>query len=158
MSRAKLLYFNPFIDRTLDRFELHAFVGSFPIILLAGAFLADVASLYTVQVVWRPIAMWLLSLGLISGGVAALTGALSYVNNPSARSVLGWIHSVGMSLALVLVCVNIAVRLAGPTKVVTPTEVGLSTVTFLLLLIAGLLTGDLVFRLRVNKPASTVVA
>jgi uncharacterized membrane protein len=156
MSRAKLLYFNPLIDRSLDRFELHAFVGAFPVILLAGAFMADVASLYTVQAVWRPIAMWLLSIGLIAGGVAALTGALSYVNNPAARTVLGWGHSIGMSLALLLVCVNIAVRLSEPTKVVTPTQIGISTVTFLLLLIAGLLTGELVFRLRLNKPALTV--
>jgi uncharacterized membrane protein len=146
MGKAILLYENRESHAAIKGHPIHPMIVPFPIACWAGAFAADVASMYTLAPIWMAVAEWLLAIGIGTAAVAAVLGLVDFASIKAARNRTGWIHAIGNATAATLALINLGLRLSAPTPVVTEAEMALSTIVFFMLLVTGWMGGELVFR------------
>jgi uncharacterized membrane protein len=119
----------------------------FPIACFAGAFVTDLMYWRTADVMWERFSIWLITIGMILGGVAVIAGLIDVALGKRFRT-LGWPHAVGYVLALALSLLNAFVHSRDAYTAVVPAGVTLSGLVVIILLVTGWAGSALVHRHR----------
>jgi uncharacterized membrane protein len=119
---------------------LHALLGALPIAYFLLAFLMDVTYVRSAYFIWPIFSIWLITAGLVAGGIAVLIGIFDWL--ASRRSTRapgsGW-HMLLTLAALLLGLLNAFVHSRDGWTAVVPEGIILSGVTTLLLIVAAFL-------------------
>jgi nitrite reductase/ring-hydroxylating ferredoxin subunit/uncharacterized membrane protein len=125
---------------------VHPALIPFPFAFLSGALLFDLGSSWLARPLWAVTGIHLLQLGILSGLIAAVPGALDFLKrvppNSSGRK-RALRHGVLNVTAIALFIIVYGLRRAGA---VTATTLALECLAVLTLLYAGMLGGTLVTR------------
>jgi uncharacterized membrane protein len=119
----------------------------FPIACFAGTLVTDLAYWWTAAVMWERFSIWLITVGLIIAGFAAIAGLIDVATGKRIHT-LGWHHLVGYPLALVLSLINAFVHSRDAYTAVVPTGLMLSGLVVLILLLTGWVGWTLAHRYR----------
>ena len=123
----------------------------FPIVCFIGALVTDIVYALTAEMMWTDISAWLLLVGLIMGGLAAIAGLIDFLGNRMIRAQWpAWPHMLGNVLVLVLAFFNNMVHTRDAWTSVMPTGLILSILTVLILPVTGWLGWSMVYRHRVG--------
>jgi uncharacterized membrane protein len=117
----------------------------FPIACFAGALVTDLAYWQTTDVLWERFSIWLVTVGMILAGVAAIAGVIDLVSGRSMRN-LAWPHAVGYVLAVGLSLINAFVHSRDGYTAIVPTGLALSALVVVILLFTGWFGSALVRR------------
>ena len=129
---------------------LHPMLVPLPIGFLVGAFLADLAYLFTGWASWAFFATWLIAAGLVTAVVAAIGGLIDFFGEPRIRKLRpAWLHLVGNVVVLGLSLVNLLVHQRDGAAAVLPEGVILSGAVAVLLVFTGWMGGEMVYRHKV---------
>lgn len=119
---------------------LHALLGALPIAYFLLAFLMDVTYVRSTYFIWPIFSIWLITAGLVAGGLAVLIGIFDWLargRSTRARG-SGW-HMLLTLAALLLGLLNAFVHSRDGWTAVVPEGIILSGVTTLLLIVAAFL-------------------
>ena len=117
---------------------LHALLGSFPVAFFTLAFVTDIVYSRTAYLQWQYFSIWLITAGLIMGGLAVLAGLIEWlVGRRHARARGLGLHSIVTVVALLLGLLNAFVHSRDGWTAVVPEGLILSGVVALLLLVAA---------------------
>jgi uncharacterized membrane protein len=133
---------------------IHPMLVPFPVTCFIGAFVTDVIYSRTYNLQWQYFSIWLLTAGLIMGGLAALFGFIDYFGDRRVRRTrpANW-HMALNLLAWTLSLINAFVHSRDGWTAVVPEGLILSGVVVVLLAASGWLGQSLVYRHRVGvKP------
>jgi uncharacterized membrane protein len=119
----------------------------FPIACFAGALVTDLMYWRTDDVMWERFSIWLITIGLVLAGIAAIAGLIDVALGKRFRT-LGWPHVVGYVLALAVSLVNAFVHSRDAYTAVVPTGLTLSALVVIILLVTGWAGSALVHRHR----------
>lgn len=111
---------------------IHAMLAAYPLAFFSGALVTDILYVNSPQPQWSNFSIWLITFGLIMGGVAAIAGIVDAVlawGRPRRRS---WMHSLGTLLMLALALVNAFVHSRDGWTAIMPTGLILSAIVALL--------------------------
>jgi uncharacterized membrane protein len=123
----------------------------FPIVCFIGALVTDIVYALTAEMMWTDVSAWLLLVGLIMGGLAAIAGLIDFLSNRLIRAQRpAWPHMLGNVLVLVLAFFNNMVHTRDAWTSVMPTGLILSILTVLILPVTGWLGWSMVYRHRVG--------
>ena len=126
---------------------IHPMLVPFPIVCFIGALVTDIAYWRTAQMMWADFSAWLLVIGLIMGGLAAIAGLIDFLSNRLIRAQApAWPHMVGNIVAMLLALLNAFVHTRDAWTSVVPVGLVLSVLVVLILLVTGWLGGELVYR------------
>lgn len=126
---------------------LHPMLVPFPIVCFIGTLVTDIVYWRTAEMMWSNFSAWLLLVGLVFGGLAAIAGLIDFLGNRRIRGIgVAWVHMIGNVLAWVLSLVNAFIHTHDAWTSVVPTGLILSAVVVLILLVTGWLGGSLVYR------------
>ena len=141
---------NPRSKARLWGHPIHPMLVPFPITCFVGAFVTDIAYLRTADMMWANFSVWLITMGLLMGALAAIAGLTDFFSSRRIRAMrTAWFHGAGNAIALVLSLFNVFVHSRDGYTSVVPTGIILSGLVVLILLVTGWLGGELVFRRRV---------
>jgi len=141
---------NPKSTAQVAGHPLHPMLVPFPIALLAATLVSDLAYAGTGDVFWATASYWLLVGALIGAALATILGFIDFFGDERIRSgSTAWLHMGGNLVAVVLSLVNFWLRLGGPAAG-HPGVLWISLVVALLLLFAGWMGWDLVYKHRVG--------
>lgn len=141
---------NPRSTVRIKGHPLHPMLVPLPIGFLIGAFLADLAYVFTGWASWAFFATWLIAAGLVMAVVAALGGLVDFLGEPRIRSLrAAWTHLAGNVVVVALSLVNLLVHQRDGAAAVLPEGVILSGVVTLLLIFTGWKGGEMIYRHRV---------
>ena len=119
----------------------------FPIVCFLGALATDIAYTQTANVQWTNFSLWLITVGLIMGGLAALTGIIDYLGDRRVRKTgVATLHMIINLSVFVIELFNAFVHGRDGWTSVVPTGITLSIVASLLLLVGAWLGGSLTYR------------
>lgn len=145
---------NDMNPRSTARFAghpIHPMLVSFPIVLLVGALVSDLAYWQTADPFWATASFYLLGAAIVMAVPTALTGFTDFFGNARIRALsVAWQHMIGNVLAVLLAVFNLLIRWEDPEANVVPVGLAISAITGLILLFTGWRGGDLVFRHRVG--------
>jgi uncharacterized membrane protein len=129
----------------------------FPTALLVAVLATDLAFWGTGDHFWARAAEWLLAIGVILGAVVADVGLIAFMTVSRARArVAGWVYSLGTGAAILIALGNLMYRAESDIgAAVVPHGIILSAVVVVLFFVMGWLSGELVFRHRIDKIDST---
>ena len=131
----------------IAKHPIHPMLVPVPIVCFIGALLTDIAYFATAEIMWADFSAWLLIVGLIIGGLAAIAGLVDFLNNPLIRAKApAWPHMIGNILVLVLAFFNALVHTRDAWTSVVPIGLILSVLTVLILPITGWLGWSMVYR------------
>jgi uncharacterized membrane protein len=126
---------------------IHPMLVPVPIVCFIGALVTDIAYFATAEIMWADFSAWLLIVGLIIGGLAAIAGLVDFLNNPLIRAKApAWPHLIGNLVVLVLAFFNALVHTRDAWTSVVPVGLILSVLTVLILPITGWLGWSMVYR------------
>lgn len=126
---------------------LHPLLVPFPIVCFVGALLTDIAYWRTAFIMWANFSAWLITAGLVMGGLAALLGLIDYAANRAVRRLRAAPWHMGINIVVMLLeLVNILVHSRDGWTSVVPEGLALSAVSVALLLVSGWLGQHLVYR------------
>lgn len=118
-----------------------------PIVGFLGALLTDITYAQTAQMQWANFSAWLITGGLVGGGLAALTGFIDYLGDRRVRAIrTSTAHMLINLTVYALELFNIFVHSRDAYTSVVPTGLTLSAISCALLLISGWLGGALVYK------------
>ena len=138
---------NPRSTAKLFGHPLHPMLVPFPITCFVGALLTDLAYLGSANVMWSNFSIWLITAGLVMGGLAALTGIIDYAGDKRVRAARPATPHMIINLSVfVIEIVNAFVHSRDGWTSVVPTGLTLSVVSVLLLLVSAWLGGSLVYK------------
>ena len=130
---------------------IHPMLVPFPIACFVGTLITDIAYWRTADMMWTNFSAWLLTAGLVMGGLAALAGLIDFIGDRRVRAQSpAWPHMVGNLLALALSLVNAFVHSRDGWTSVVPTGLILSALVVLILLFTGWMGWSMVYRHRVG--------
>jgi uncharacterized membrane protein len=142
---------------TIAKHPIHPIAIIFPVASLSGALLSDIIYLATNDAFWARSSLYLITAGVVTGAVAAATGALDYLTNPRIRNLrTATFHGLGNGVVLVLAVINLLVRLDDSAAGLRSPGIILSVIIGLLMLVTGWLGGELVYRHKVGVDSSGV--
>lgn len=130
---------------------VHPMLIVFPLGLLAGSVVFDIAYLATRNARWGDISYWMIVLGLLTGILAGAVGAMDYRAIPDGTRAkrIGMLHGAGNVIVLLLFAGSWYLRRNTPS--IPPTgAIVLSFIGVGLALVTGWLGGELVDRLGVG--------
>ena len=131
---------------TFFKHPIHAALVDFPLAFLSGAFLSDLGYLATGDLFWARASFWLISIGLLSGLLSAITGAIDFFSIEQAQThPAGWRHFIVNSLALSLTGLNLTLRVEQPETYIVLFGLILSALVALFLMAGGWFGGELSF-------------
>jgi uncharacterized membrane protein len=120
-------------------------------LFIVGAVL-DIVNAF-VHTTWIPtVTYWNLTLGIVSGLVAAVFGLIDWLKIPAQTRAkrVGAMHGIGNVIAVVLFAIAIWIRTRTPQYDVTASALTLEVISFMLLGVTAWLGGELVDRLGVG--------
>jgi len=126
---------------------IHAMLVPFPIVCFTGALLTDLAYARSAEVQWTNFSQWLLLVGTVFAGLAAVFGLVDWFGAPREnRPAIGLWHMV-LNLVLFVIAVfnNLVHARDGWTSVV-PTGLTLSVIMVLIMIVSGHLGHRLAYR------------
>jgi uncharacterized membrane protein len=130
---------------------IHPMLVPFPIVCFAGALLTDITYWRTADIMWSNFSAWLLTIGLLMGGLAALAGLIDFLSSRSVRAQApAWPHMLGNILVLGLSLLNAFIHSRDAWTSVVPTGLILSAVVVLIMLVTGWLGWSMVYRHKVG--------
>lgn len=144
----------PSDDRTRPRstaqiagHPIHAMLVTFPIAFLVGAFVTDVIYANTADLMWQYFSIWLITGGLIMGGLAALAGFVDYFGDRRVRAQKPATPHMALNvLAMLLSLVNAFVHSRDGWTAVVPQGLILSGIVVLILGVSAWLGGSLTYK------------
>ncbi len=128
---------------------IHVILAAYPIACFTGAFLTDIVYAETYEMMWADFSIWLITVGVAMGVLAALAGIADYLvrrRERARRSASP--HTIGNALVLALSLVNAFVHSRDAYTSVVPTGLILSGVVALLVLVTSWLGTSLAYRAR----------
>lgn len=126
---------------------LHPLLVPFPIVCFVGALITDLAYWRTAFIMWSNFSAWLITAGLVMGGLAALLGLIDYAANRAVRRLRAAPWHMGINIVVMLLeLINILVHSRDGWTSVVPEGLALSTISVALLLVSGWLGQHLVYR------------
>jgi uncharacterized membrane protein len=126
---------------------IHPMLVPFPIACFLGALITDVAYWRSAQMMWADFSAWLLAIGLVMGGLAALAGLIDFLGNRLIRTQTpAWPHMIGNIIVLLLALLNSFVHTRDAWTSVVPLGLTLSLITVLILPVTGWLGWAMVYR------------
>ena len=130
---------------------IHQMLIVFPLGLLATSLFFDIAHLSSGNPQWALISYWLITVGIISGLVAAVFGLIDFLAIPAGTRAkrIGLLHGGGNVVVVALFLVSWLLRRDAPGDP-EGSAIFLSVVAVLLALVTGWLGGELVDRLGVG--------
>jgi uncharacterized membrane protein len=142
---------NPRSTAKLFGHPLHPMLVPFPIVCFIGALITDLAYLGSANVQWSNFSIWLITAGLVMGGLAALTGIIDYAGDRRVRAARPATPHMIINLSVfVIEIVNAFVHSRDGWTAVVPTGLTLSAISVLLLGVSAWLGGSLVYKHRVG--------
>lgn len=126
---------------------LHPMIVPFPMVLLLGALVSDIAFILTGDRFWAECSPYLLLLGIITGVLAGALGAVELLALGRSRgSAIGWLHGVLNVVALLTSFASYYLRLSDPIAALPYPGLYLSIAVAVLLAVSAWLGGELVFK------------
>jgi len=126
---------------------IHPMLVPFPIVCFVGALVTDIAYWRSAQMMWTDFSAWLLLIGLVMGGFAAIAGLTDFLGNRLIRAQQpAWPHMVGNLVMWLLALLNAFVHTRDAWTSVVPVGLILSLLTVLILPVTGWLGWALVYR------------
>jgi uncharacterized membrane protein len=142
---------NPPSTARIAGHPIHPMLVPFPIVCFVGTLITDITYWRTADIMWSNFSAWLLTVGLIMGGLAALAGLIDFLSHRSVRTQKpAWPHMIGNVLALGLSLVNAFVHSRDAWTSVVPTGLILSAAVVVILLFTGWMGWSMVYRHRVG--------
>jgi uncharacterized membrane protein len=139
-------------DRPSALQPVHIILAAYPIACFTGAFLTDIAYAETADMMWANFSVWLITVGLVMGFLAAIAGIIDYVVNRRIRTRRpAWPHTAGNALVLLLSLWNVFVHSRDAYTSVVPTGLTLSGIVAVLVLITSWLGSALVYRMPTER-------
>lgn len=124
---------------------LHPTMVHFPIACLMLVVGSDALYLYTADIFWARVSLWLAGIGALGGWVASIAGLTDLVTVKRIRElIIGWCHAILAVMMLSLASLNWLWRFLYPTDLL-PWGVGLTLMTAGLIVLAGIVGGMLVY-------------
>ncbi len=131
----------------IARHPIHPMLVPLPIVCFVGALLTDIAYSVTAEMMWANFSAWLLTVGVITGALAAIAGLIDFLGNRLIRrQAQAWPHMIGNLAVLIIAFFNALVHTRDAWTSVYPTGLILSAITVVILLITGWLGWELVYR------------
>ena len=132
---------------TLHGVPIHAMLVPFPIVCFVGALVTDIAYANTANLQWSNFSAWLLAVGTLFAGIAAMFGAIDWFfgTRKGGRPLIGWIHMIANLVLFVVALFNNLVHARDGWTAVVPAGLTLSAITVLLLIVSGHLGGRLAY-------------
>lgn len=128
---------------------IHRRLLPFPIALLVGTLIVDIAFAITGDPFWTRTSMYLLVAGLMLGAPLAAVGLFDFLAQPRMReSEVGRICLMGNLCAVVLSILNLLLRVGDPAAAVSRTGLMLSTLVSASFLLTSWFSGEVTFRDR----------
>jgi uncharacterized membrane protein len=126
---------------------IHPMLVPFPIVCFVGALVTDVVYWRSAQMMWADFSAWLLAIGLVMGGLAAIAGLTDFLGNRLIRTQApAWPHMIGNIVVLLLALLNSFVHTRDAWTSVVPLGLTLSVITVLILPVTGWLGWAMVYR------------
>ena len=118
---------------------IHGILSAYPLALFTSAFVTDIIYANTAQMMWANFSIWLITGGLLTGGLAAIAGVVDVLaNRGRARGRrLPWWHSLGTIVMLVTALINAFVHSRDGWTSVVPTGIILSGVVTVLAIVTS---------------------
>jgi uncharacterized membrane protein len=117
---------------------IHVILAAYPIACFTGAFLTDIVYAQTYDMMWADFSVWLITVGLVMGVVAAAVGIVDHLvrrGDRPRRSIAP--HMIGNALVMLLSLVNVLVHSRDAYTSVVPTGLILSGIVALLVLVSS---------------------
>ena len=134
---------------------IHPMLVPFPIACFVGALITDVAYWRSAQMMWADFSAWLLAIGLVMGGLAAVAGLVDFLGNRLIRTQApAWPHMLGNIVVLLLALLNSFVHTRDAWTSVVPLGMTLSSITVLVMLVTGWFGWAMVYRHGVGAARS----
>ncbi len=130
---------------------IHPMLIPFPIVCFVGAFITDVVYWQTANLMWQYFSIWLITAGLVMGGLAAVAGLTDYFGDRRVRArPAATPHMLLNIVAMLIELVNAFVHSRDGWTAVVPQGLILSGITVVLLVISAWLGGSLSYRAGVG--------
>lgn len=114
---------------------IHGILSAYPLALFTAALVTDIAYAETAQVMWAEFSIWLITGGLITGGLALVAGLVAgWRARGRARPRGAVSHGVATLVMLALALVNALVHSRDGWTSVVPTGLALSAIVTVLAL------------------------
>jgi len=142
---------NPRSTAQIAGHPLHPMIIPFPVAFFVATLASDIAYWSTGNGMWATASLWLLGIGLIMAGVAALLGLTDVLGDAQIRN-LGdaWLHAGGNVIVVLIQLYNWYSRYEGGTSAILPVGIILSLICVLLLLFTGWKGWEMVYKHRVG--------
>ena len=142
---------NPRSTAALFGHPLHPMLVPFPIVCFTGALATDLAYLASANIMWSNFSIWLITAGLVMGGLAAATGIIDYAGDRRVRRARPATPHMVINLGVFVIQIfNAFVHSRDGWTSVVPTGLTLSAVSVALLAVSAWLGGSLVYKHRVG--------
>lgn len=130
---------------------IHPMLVPFPIVCFVGVFLTDWAYWATAEMMWADFSAWLVTVGVITGYLAAIAGLIDFLGNRLVRAQgPAWPHALGNFVVLILATLNMLIHTRDAWTSVVPWGLTVSTIVVLILLFTGWMGWSLAYRQRVG--------
>jgi uncharacterized membrane protein len=137
----------------MAKHPIHPMLVPFPIVCFVGTLLTDLAYWQTAEMMWADFSAWLLTAGLVMGGLAAIAGLVDFLRNRLVRAdKTAWMHLLGNAVAWLLSLFNAFIHTRDAWTSVVPTGLILSAAVVVILLFTGWMGRSLVYRHRIGVP------
>jgi uncharacterized membrane protein len=125
---------NPSSTMAVSGHPIHPMFVPFAFACFVGALVTDLVYWRTANMMWETFSIWLITAGLIMGGIAAVAGAVDLLSNRRIPGLSpGWPYVLGNALALILALVNAFVHSRDGYTSVVPEGLVLSVLVVLIL-------------------------
>ena len=142
---------NPQSTAKIAGHPIHPMLVPFPIAFFVGTFACDLMFRHTADIFWFTATEWLLGAGVVIALLAALAGLTDLLGDQRIRALtVAWWHFLGNLLAVLLSLFNWYRRMDLGPPAVGAGGLVLSLVVVLILLVAGWLGWEMVYRKRVG--------
>jgi uncharacterized membrane protein len=142
---------NPQSTARIAGHPIHPMLIPFPIAFFVGTFACDVAYWITGNANWAMVTPWLLGAGIIMGALAALAGLTDVIGEQRIRALNDvWLHAGGMVIVILIEIYNWYARYTEGAAAILPKGIILSLVVVCILLFAGWMGWNMVYRHRVG--------
>jgi uncharacterized membrane protein len=129
---------NPRSTVSLRGRPLHVMLVPVPIVCFVATLVSDVVYWRTAAMQWANISAWLLVIGLLFGGFAAVAGLIDFFAEPRIRRLrAAWMHGIGNLAVLLLSVINALIHTRDAYTSVVPSGLILSAVVVAILLVTG---------------------
>lgn len=126
---------------------IHPMLVVYPVAFLSMVVITDLLSLWTGAGFWAQVSFWLNAVGFGSGLLAGAIGMFDmFLIRVVRRHVSAWNHFIVAVMVLAVAAAGVWLRLPDPVAAVWPWGLLLSSVMFVLVMVAGWLGGTLSFR------------